>query len=57
MKIMLARFLRGEEGQDLVEYVLLAGLIALAASAAMTALVGGANGVFMIVVNAVTGGS
>ena len=33
MKHMLIRFLREEDGQDLVEYALLAGFIAVAAGA------------------------
>lgn len=31
MKALLARFVREEEGQDLIEYALLAGFISLAA--------------------------
>jgi Flp pilus assembly pilin Flp len=36
MRNLIARFLRDEEGQDLVEYVLLVSLIALAVAAAKT---------------------
>ena len=38
MKALIARFVRDEEGQDLIEYALLAALIALATGAAMTTL-------------------
>lgn len=36
----------GEEGQDLIEYALLAALIALAATASMTALAGDIEALF-----------
>ena len=38
MKNLIARFVRETEGQDLIEYALLAALIALGATAAMSAL-------------------
>jgi pilus assembly protein Flp/PilA len=38
MKLMITQFVRGEEGQDLIEYALLAALVALAATVAMTNL-------------------
>jgi Flp pilus assembly pilin Flp len=38
MRKLMARFLRDEEGQDLVEYVLLISLIALAVAAAFPAV-------------------
>ena len=41
-----ARWLRDDEGQDLIEYALLAALIALAAVVAMTATGTSINGVF-----------
>lgn len=37
MKNLLKRFINEEEGQDLIEYALLAGLIALACVVALTA--------------------
>ena len=40
MKNLFARFVREEAGQDLIEYALLAALIAVACSAAMTTLAG-----------------
>jgi pilus assembly protein Flp/PilA len=49
MKRMLtaaARFVRNDEGQDLIEYALLAALIALAAVVAMQATGTSINGVF-----------
>lgn len=39
-KRSVARFIREESGQDLIEYALVAGLIALGAIAAMTGLSG-----------------
>ena len=38
MKNLFVRFVREEEGQDLIEYSLLAALIALVAIAAMTSV-------------------
>jgi pilus assembly protein Flp/PilA len=38
MKNMLISFIRDEQGQDLIEYALLAGLISLGSWVAMTAL-------------------
>lgn len=35
---LIARFVRETEGQDLIEYALLAAVLALGATAAMTAL-------------------
>ena len=46
MKNLVNRFVREEEGQDLIEYSLLAALIAVACIAAMTALAGDINGIF-----------
>jgi pilus assembly protein Flp/PilA len=40
MKRLLNRFVRDEQGQDLIEYALLAGLISLASIAAITTLGG-----------------
>ena len=37
MKNLLNRFVRDEQGQDLIEYALLAGFISLVAVAAITA--------------------
>jgi pilus assembly protein Flp/PilA len=38
MKNLFNRFVREEQGQDLIEYALLAGLISLASVAAITTL-------------------
>ena len=46
MKALCVRFLRDEEGQDLIEYALLAALIALACVLAMTAVGDGINTLF-----------
>ena len=46
MKAMLKRFVREEEGQDLIEYALLAGFISLVAVAAITQVGVGVNGVY-----------
>jgi pilus assembly protein Flp/PilA len=46
MRTFIARLLRDEEGQDLVEYVLLVALIALAVSAGFPAVVTAIRGVF-----------
>ena len=43
MSSLSMRFIRQTEGQDLIEYALLAALIALAAVAAMTNLGGAIN--------------
>jgi pilus assembly protein Flp/PilA len=46
MKNLCVRFVREEEGQDLIEYSLLAALIAVACTVAMTALAGNISGLF-----------
>ena len=46
MKNIVTRFVRDEEGQDLIEYSLLAALIAVACIAAMRALAVDINGIF-----------
>ena len=46
MKNLLNRFVRDEQGQDLIEYALLAGFISLVAVAAITAVGVGVNGVY-----------
>lgn len=47
MKNMLRRFVREEEGQDLIEYALLAGFISLIAVAAITTLGQSVNQVYV----------
>jgi pilus assembly protein Flp/PilA len=46
MKKLLRRFVVEEEGQDLIEYALLAGFISLVAVAAITQVGVGVNGVY-----------
>ena len=46
MKNLFKRFVREEEGQDLIEYSLLAALIAVACIAAMKALATEINQIF-----------
>jgi pilus assembly protein Flp/PilA len=46
MKNLLLRLLNDTEGQDLIEYALLAALVALGAVAGMQALAGGVNSKF-----------
>jgi Flp pilus assembly pilin Flp len=46
MRISLNRFVREEEGQDLIEYALLAGFISLMAVAAITQIGQGVNAVY-----------
>jgi len=49
MKNLVLRFINDTEGQDLIEYALLAALVALGAVAGMTALAGGINSKFSAV--------
>jgi pilus assembly protein Flp/PilA len=46
MKNLVVRFVREEEGQDLIEYSLLAALIAVACIAGMKPLATAINGIF-----------
>ena len=46
MKNLLNRLVREEQGQDLIEYALLVGLISLVAVAAITAAGGSVNTIF-----------
>jgi pilus assembly protein Flp/PilA len=46
MKLFMNRFWKDTRGQDLVEYALAAGMVALAAVAAMPQLTGVINNVF-----------
>ena len=46
MKNLFNRFVREEEGQDLIEYALLAGFISLVAVGAITATGGSLNTLF-----------
>lgn len=55
MKTLIARFIRDEEGQDLIEYSLLAALIAVASIVAMNALAVDINGIFVAIGAALDG--
>jgi len=60
MGSLLRRLVRDEQGQDLIEYALLAGFISLVAVAAITSVGQGVNGVYNNIngqVNAIPGGS
>jgi pilus assembly protein Flp/PilA len=46
MKSLIARFVREDQGQDLIEYALLGALIAVATTAAMGTLATAINGEF-----------
>jgi pilus assembly protein Flp/PilA len=46
MKALFKRFVREEQGQDLIEYALLAGFISLVAVAAITQVGQGVNNVY-----------
>jgi pilus assembly protein Flp/PilA len=46
MRVLLNRFIREEDGQDLIEYALLAGFISLLAVAAITQIGQGVNSVY-----------
>jgi Flp pilus assembly pilin Flp len=54
MQTLLNRFIREEEGQDLVEYALLLTLIAVALVAAVTGLTGAISGQFTRVTGIIT---
>jgi len=54
IKPILLVLLKDESGQDLIEYALVAGLIALGAIAAMTALAGQVGNTFNSVGNTIT---
>ena len=56
MRKFMARLLRDDEGQDLVEYVLLVSLIALAVAAAFPPVVTAITGVFNSVATSLGGG-
>jgi pilus assembly protein Flp/PilA len=46
LRYVLSHFVRDESGQDLIEYALVAALIALGATAAMTTLAGSISTAF-----------
>ncbi|MGC4081821.1 MAG: Flp family type IVb pilin [Vicinamibacterales bacterium] len=57
MKKFVLRFIKDEDGQDLIEYALLAALIALAAIVGMQALGGALNQKFSDVSTSLSAGS
>ena len=57
MKMLLKKFVRDSEGQDLIEYALLASVIALGVTAAMMFLRGQLNTEFSNIGNSITAGS
>jgi len=60
MKNVFSRFVREDQGQDLIEYALLAGFISLVAVAAITLVGQGVNGVYNNInsqVSAIPGGT
>lgn len=60
MKILFKRFVRTDDGQDLIEYALLAGFISLVAVVAITNVGTGVNAVYTSIdnqVKAIPGGT
>jgi pilus assembly protein Flp/PilA len=53
MKNMLVRLVRDDEGQDLIEYALLAGFISLVAVGAITLIGTNVNTLYTSVANAI----
>jgi pilus assembly protein Flp/PilA len=57
MKSLLTRFIREDEGQDLIEYAFLAVFIALAVTVGIQAVATGLNTQFSNIGSQVSGGS
>jgi pilus assembly protein Flp/PilA len=57
MKNLFARFIREEEGQDLIEYAFLAVFIALVVTVALGTLGGNLNSKFQDIADQVSSGS
>ena len=57
MKNRLMQFVRETEGQDLIEYALLAATISIAVVAAMRLVADALNSEFTTIASSVTGGS
>jgi len=55
MKSLIVRFVREEKGQDLIEYTLLAAVIAVGSMAVMPGVSTAINGVFTKVTGALNG--
>ncbi len=54
MKNLIARFVRDDQGQDLIEYALLAGFVSLAAAAVLPGLGTAVSGLYTTVQTQVT---
>lgn len=52
MREVLNKFIRDEEGATVIEYALIASLVAVALIGALTSLKGGIEGVFTAIVSA-----
>jgi pilus assembly protein Flp/PilA len=57
MKNFIRRFVREEQGQDLIEYAFLAVFIALAVTVGLQAVAGGLNTQFTNIGNQISSGS
>jgi Flp pilus assembly pilin Flp len=57
MKSLMSKFVRNTEGQDLIEYALLASVIALGVTAAMLYVKDKLNSEFTSIGNSITSGS
>ena len=57
MKNLIARFVREDEGQDLIEYAFLAVFISLAVTAGLRAVKNGINSQFTNIGSSVSSGS
>ena len=57
MKKLLTKFVRESEGQDLIEYALLASVIALGVTAGMLYVKDKLNSEFTTIANSITSGS
>ena len=55
MRHLIARFIREDDGQDLIEYAFLAIFLALAVTVGLTAVTGGLNGGFSNIGTQVSG--
>jgi len=54
MKKLIAQFIREDQGQDLIEYALLAGIITAALAASITTVKGLVLGYFNSLITAIT---
>ncbi|HUK17060.1 MAG TPA: Flp family type IVb pilin [Bryobacteraceae bacterium] len=54
-KVLLARFWKDERGQDLIEYALMAGFVAIAAGALMPTVASSVSTIFSKISSVMTG--